>query len=206
MRVQFAGGLLLAFLVWAFLNTPDQRAWQVGLSALLAFAIVLTAARLIAVNFRRSTAAGAACLVLLLVLLWLTGFAGEYTGQLSTWLGSWLSLQRKKPVAPETVGNWLNWTLFLVRWIALPLLAALLALRARFLRFAPLYLVLFPIGMIAPHYLAHWVPKVHGLWPELLSATARFLAAYALMITAWVWLGRATRGSTPGSNPGEFRR
>jgi len=199
---QFLGVLLLTLAVWAFLNTPDEHAWQVAISAFLALAALAGATYLIAANFggpvrisRLPLVFG--CLAALLVLLWLTSLGELWTP--ATWLASAITHQRRKPVRPEVMYAWLNRGLFLIRWIALPLLLIPLTIRAagakpkRLLRLIATYTVLFLIGAVIPHYIVHWVPKINGLWPELLSAAIRFSLAYAILITAWVRLGQSTR-------------
>lgn len=209
-RQQFVGVLLLALAVWAFLNTPDEHAWQVGISALLGLTALAGATWLIAANFsgpvriqRLPLVFG--CLVLLLALLSLTGRIDLWTP--ATWLASAITHQRRKPEKPEVMHDWLDRGLFLIRWIALPVLAIPITIRAagakpqRFLRLAATYIGLFLLGAVIPHYIIHWVPKIEGLWPELLSAAIRFSVAYAILITAWVKLGQATRRAMPLTEP-----
>jgi hypothetical protein len=189
-RLQFLGGIAVLLMSWAFLNMPDQRAWQIVVSGVLALAVFGAAVWLMAANFARTPVASAACLITLILLFWVLSLLD---GDLATPIASWLSLETKKPVSPAAVGRWMYWILFAIRWLLLPLLIVPIVLRARFRRFALLYLALFPVGIIAPHYIAHWVPKVSGLWPEVFSVIARFGLAYTLLIISWVTLGRATR-------------
>ncbi len=203
--IQFFGVLLLMLLVWGLLNTPDQRAWQVGLSAVLAMVALGFATWLILINFTgqpailRRMPLVLACVALLLLLLFLTGWLDDYRWQISNWLGSALTMKRKKPVTPESIWKALDWTMFLVRWIVIPILVVPLGMRAagfrsmRFRRFALLWIALFLIGAVVPHTIVHWVPKMAGFWPRMLSAALRFLLAYAIMITAWTYLGYSAR-------------
>jgi hypothetical protein len=207
-RVQFFGTLLLMLLVWEFLNTPDQRAWQVGASGLLALLSVIAATWLIAANL-----AGAAmparmplvlgCLALLIALLWIVGLIDGKSWDMSNWLGSALTMKRKEPVTPDSIHRAIDWILFLVRWIVAPLLVLPLGIRAagakpvRFWRLALTWIVLFLMGAVLPHAIVHHVPGFPGFWTQILSAAGRFLVAYLLMITAWVILGRSAREAAP---------
>ena len=190
-RIQFAGATLLALIVWAFLNTPDQRTWQLAFSAILALLALACATALIAANFHRGWPESLARLLALLLLLWLTGYLQDRFPSIATWLASSLSLLTKKPVAIENMQFWLDRALLFIRWFVLPLL--LIPRGIRFGRYAAIYTLLFLLGAVAPHYLIHWVPHLEGFWPEVLSAAARFLAAWLLAVTAWVQLGRLTR-------------
>ncbi len=190
-RIQLAGATLLAVVVWAFLNTPDQRTWQLAFSAFLALLAIACATALIAVNFRRGLPESLARLLALLLLLWLTGYLQDRFPQIATWLASSLTLLTKKPVAIGNMQLWLERTLLFLQWIVVPLL--LIPRGIRFGRFAAIYILLLLLGAVAPHYLIHWVPHLESFWPEVLSAAARFLAAWLLAVTAWVQLGRLTR-------------
>jgi hypothetical protein len=200
--------LILVFLVWAFLNTPDDRGWYVALSAALALAAFAIATWLVANNFTGAVRMGftrlaqvAGCLVAVLLLLWLLAQweGDESFWGVSTWISSAIALRLKKPVAPERVSLWLEWVVFGLRWMALPLLFIPWITRAggarpiRFWRFLLTYLAAFLVGALIPHYLVHWVPKLHGFRPQLLSAAARFFVAYLILITVWVLLGRSAR-------------
>jgi hypothetical protein len=203
--IQFFGVILLLLLVWGLLNTPDQRAWQVEVSGVLALISLGFAAWLILLNFAgQPTPLGRiplvfACLALLLLLLFLAGYLENYRWQISNWLASALTMQRKKPVTPEAISKAFTWAMVFLRWILLPLLIAPLAIRAagsgwpRFGRLAPTWLILFLLGAVVPHTIVYWVPALSGFWPRILSAALRFLFAYALMITAWTYLGHAAR-------------
>jgi len=204
-RVQFFGVLILALLVWGFLNTPDQRVWQIGASGLLGLLALTTAAWLSAANFAGAPVPSRmprvlACLALLLLLLWAVGLIGEKGWDMANWLGSALSMKRKKPVTPESVHRALEWALFLIRWIAIPIFVIPLSIRAAgakpvpFWRSAVTWIMVFLIGAVLPHAIVHWVPRFSGFWLQLLSAAFRFFVAYLVMITAWVMLGRSVRG------------
>ncbi len=208
---QFGGVLMLTFLVWAFLNTPDQKGWNVAVSALLAISALALGSWLVITNF---TGAGtiswrrflgiAGCLIALLGLLILLADAQEaWSGRISAWIASAATLARKKPLTPMLAAEWIDWAAFLIRWVALPLLFIPLMMRvagmrpARYRRFVLVYLAAFLLGAVVPHYLVHWVPKLVGFWPQVVSAAVRFLVAYMILITAWVLLGLSTREAAP---------
>jgi hypothetical protein len=48
------------------------------------------------------------------------------------------------------------------------------------------YLVALVIGCYIPSLLVHWVPKLSGTFPQVLSFAFRFGIAYVLMITVWL--------------------
>lgn len=203
---QFVGVLALGFLTWAFLNTPDQQAWNLALSALLALAGLALATWLIAANFTESSSVEprrylgvAASFAGLLALLLLLSLAKDAWGwRANAWIGSAISLQRKKPFSPERAYQWVGWFFFAIRWIVLPLFFIPLVRRpVRYPRFVLSYLAALVAGAVVPHYLVHWVPPLTGFWPQAVSAGFRFLLAYAILITAWVLLGRSTREAAP---------
>jgi hypothetical protein len=207
-RRQCGGALILVFLVWAFLNTPDDKGWYVALSAALALAAFFSATWLVANNFTGAIrlkpaplAKVAGCLIAVLFLLWLLAQweDSDSFGNLAPWISSAAALKLKKVVPPQRVLGWLEWVVFGIRWIAMPLLFIPLITRAggarpaRYWRFLLIYLAAFLVGAVIPHYLVHWVPRLHGFRPQLLSAAIRFFAAYLILITAWVLLGRSVR-------------
>lgn len=206
--IQFFGVLLLILLVWGLLNTPDQRAWQVGLSGVLALVALMFATWLILLNFagqpiplgRMPLVLGS--IALLFLLLFLAGWLEDYRWQISNWLASALTMKRKKPVTPESIWKAFGWMMLCIRWIVIPLLVTPITMRAagfrwpRFGRFALTWIILFMIGALLPHAIVHWVPKIAGFWPRILSAAGRFLLAYAIMITAWTYLGYSARTAT----------
>jgi hypothetical protein len=50
------------------------------------------------------------------------------------------------------------------------------------------YLAVFALGIYVPVQLVHWVPEVESLGAQVASLAARFLAAYLMMVTAWLVL------------------
>ena len=208
---QFVGVALLAALIWAFLNTPDRRAWQVGISLFLAVAALLGAGLLVGVNLagnvprrnRYSWILGT--LLLLLVLYWGAGIVHDRLWDLTNWLASAVALNAKRPVRPETLYQWVWGALRLFEWVVLPVLFLPLFARAAgvqtqpFWRCAAIYVALLLAGAVLPHYLVHWVPKIEGLWPQVASMLLRFGIAYLLLITCWSALGRYIR--VPAGRP-----
>ena len=208
---QAAGALVLVFIAWAFLNTPDREGWHIALSGLLGLAALALGTWLVIANFTgtirprsRLFFTTAALLVTLLSLRFLLTWAQEAWGAaMSAWLASATTLAIRKPVTPAFAAECIEWTTQLIRWIALPLVFIPLMMRAggawpaRYGRFVLLSLAAFLMGAIVPHYLVHWVPKLSGFWPQVISAAVRFLFAYLILITAWVLLGSSSREEAP---------
>ena len=126
---------------------------------------------------------------------------GHYTPQFSVWI-------RQKVNAgppPRNVMRDTDWFLFLLLWVVLPALwlpvattvsavgfsRAHMARSFRVLR-QPLYwillCVLIGVGAWVPYKLVTWVPELSTLKQQAWSAGLRFIAAYLILITAFLGL------------------
>lgn len=240
--LHLVGNALLLGLGYAWLWIPDEKVWQVAVSTLLGFALLAAALWLhggtlacfrqahggeeggLAPVFRatlRRLPALAAWAALLLLVLWLVAWASDFTGVVSAWLASALTLLVRRPVSPETLARFLTALVWVVSWVVVPVLLLPLASQVagegfngfrgpalrrawalfRRERFWLDYVALFALGAYLPGRLIWWVPEVTGLTAEAASLVARFLAAYLLAVTAWViLLSLAARlGSAPSA-------
>ncbi len=165
---------------------------------------------------RRRLAPLALWAVLLGGVLWLAGLVDDRIEGAAAWLGSYLTLHWHTPVKPARVETALEWLLWLVEWFVVPMILLPLAAEVADSGFAGFlgrgwrgvwrvvrrgrcwigYAMFFALGILLPSRLLHWVPKLNGVWLELLSLLVRLGIAYAMFIAIWLvlasWLGRAT--------------
>jgi hypothetical protein len=191
-------GIAIAFLaVWLHAGTfryfgadvRDSRLriafWNV-LPALAPFALVCIVAALVYALFSR---------------------AGGQSPDTAATMASWLTLKLRHPVKPVVIARVLFWILRIVEWFGAPLLFLPLASAAA-LRGWP-GLARNPLGMLSRRYallcpalllaaffvpglIANWVPGLHGVTLQTVSAVVRFAIAWLILITAWLALVRET--------------
>ncbi|HWQ03530.1 MAG TPA: hypothetical protein VNL38_03535 [Candidatus Nitrosotenuis sp.] len=148
-----AGGIVaLAVLGYGWLYIPEARAWQVGISALAALALVALATLLHAgtiltlhwgrttgegsrekfrsYNFRQLIAVGLLCATLLVVACWMVRSVEENDEIIGDWISSWLTMKLQKPVShaatyvfADHVWWFAAWGFIVVLW--LPMAVAL---------------------------------------------------------------------------------
>jgi hypothetical protein len=132
---------------------------------------------------------------------WIVLSAGNYVPQFSVWI-------RQKVNAgpsPRNVMHGSDWVVFVVLWIVLPALWLPMATTVaaaglsgghvvrsfRVLR-QPLYwillCVLMALGVWVPYRLVTWVPELKTLHQQAWSAGLRFVAAYIILVTAFICL------------------
>ena len=190
-------GIVIAFLaVWLHAGTfryfgdpHDNRLriafWNV-LPALAPFALVCVAAALVYALFSR---------------------AGDQTADTGASIASWLTLKLRHPVKPVVIARVLLWIVRIVEWFAAPLVFVTLAcstaqrgwrgfvrsplaiLRRRYTLLCPALLL---AAFFVPHLIANWVPGLHGMTLQTVSAVVRFAVAWLILITAWLALVRET--------------
>jgi hypothetical protein len=134
-------------------------------------------------------------------IAWLILRAGAYTPQLAVWV-------RQKANAgppPRSVMHATDWLLFVLFWVVFPALWAPAATTIAAAGFSgrhfarscrvlrqPLYwillCILIALGAWVPYKLITWVPDVTTLRQQAWSAGLRFLAAYVILITAFIAL------------------
>lgn len=191
-------GISIAFLaIWLyggtfqyFSATPREtlfRAFQRSIRTLLPFAVVVIVAVLV---------------------YWLLSVAGGRISDTAATVASWLTLKLRRPVKPVVVARMFLWILRAIEWLGLPLLfvpiASSVAVHGwrgfggdRFAAFRRRwYALLCPAlvlaALFAPYLITHWVPGVHGMTLQTVSAVVRFAVAYVIFITAWLALARFT--------------
>ena len=221
--VNAAGNALLLVLMYWWLAIPERRAWQLAASALLGLFIVLATMwlhtatfrlfRITTVNLAQAVPAVLTCVLIGLVLLLVLAWVAMWFPRWSVWIASTLSYRLQRPVRPDTVRPTLEWISWALAWIAIPVfllprIGAASASGFRGLIKAPVarrfyldYLAALLIGAYLPWKFVNWVPGFEGFTAQAISFTLRFGIAWALTITAWLWIARSTAPAKPG-----FRR
>jgi hypothetical protein len=227
--VHLAGNAGILALVYAWLWVPEAKLWQVALSAIIAVSIALTTVWLhgATVNFLHARHTGIdaklaqafrtawpripALLVWLVIYglaLWLLAAGREQTQLWAGVTASWLTLKLQKPVSPATTFQAYSWLLWILRWVAVPVVLLPVGVRAALAGFEAfrwsslrrgwrtfqrarawlLYLGVLLIGLLLPDWIASWVPKVQGIGIETASMVIRFGVAYVLAVVSWLVL------------------
>jgi len=204
-----AWGVLTGATYWAFINTPESTIWALALSAVLAIVslalLAITVTGAIAAwssglsrdTLRRAIARMPAIVpaVLIVVLAWwlvgrMHGWVAAHSGEISAWFIA--RLGRSDISALYTA---LDWAVWWVRWLLVPMIALSVAAGAVGRGVAPLRLAMatnwFLLLVAAPWaYLAPWRPA--GLPPTSvepvfigvkLAATALLMATGFALIT-----------------------
>ena len=142
------------------------------------------------------------------LVLWAIGWAGGWVRYAADWLGSLLTMTLRTPVSPQSVAGVLNTVLWVLAWVWAPLRLLPLAVEASTNGFGGFggarravaqrvfrrgrywlgYLALLALGTWLPTVLIDWIPEVESLWAQATSLLLRFLAAYLLLVTAWLLL------------------
>jgi hypothetical protein len=142
------------------------------------------------------------------LVLWVLGWAGGWGRYAADWLGSLLTLTLRTPVSPQGVAGVLNAILWVLAWVWAPLRLLPLAVEVSVNGFGGFgsasraaarrlfrrgrywldYLALLALGLWLPTVLIDWIPQVESLWAQAASLLLRFLAAYLLLVTAWLLL------------------
>ena len=212
--IQAAGNALLFWCAFTWLGIRDSKSLQLIETAVFGLAIVIPWLWLqegtlaycgdrtqgLWPAFRRSVKTLALFTLIVVIfglLFWALGqlipsltTAGERTA-------SWLTFHLRKPIKPATLVKIYLAVLWGVRWIVLPAIflpmaagAALNGARGMWRGggrvFWLQYLVALLVGMYVPGWLIHWVPKLTGTVPQVVSFLARFGIAYAVLTTAWL--------------------
>jgi len=157
-----------------------------------------------------------AAVVVVVIYVLLARWA-EYSSQPAFKIASYLTLRFRKPIRPSTVFRIFNVSLWIVRWVVLPVLLAPMfsavaargwvgfrSIGARIRSSATrcwLYWIEAPLltlcAIWVPLKLLHWVPHMHGFRMEMLSFTLRAAVAYLLFAGAGLLLAFVTSGGRP---------
>ncbi|HTQ53037.1 MAG TPA: hypothetical protein VMI94_01175 [Bryobacteraceae bacterium] len=219
--IHLAGNALLLWLGYYWLGIGESRGTALAWSALVALTGLLLACHLhgatlayFAMDKRRLSSAfrtvtrrlallTTAVLGLLVIYLLLAQWA-VYSAKPAFRIASWLTLTFRRPVKPAAVQSVLDGGLWLVRWvavpvIALPLLSGIVTGRRR--GRSLLYWVEVPIllvcGLWLPLKLIAWVPQVSGFGLQMFSLAVRLAIAYLLFVAEWLALEFITSGGRP---------
>ena len=195
------GNAVLAAAVYGWFWIPDEKAWQLVLSA--AAALVIPAALIWLYGITVAALEGGArrlarCALWLAALalwielmMWLSGFGPR----MAAWLASLLTMLVQRPVSPAittavTAGLW---PVVLAAGILLLVPFGSLSARKawRVYRSGRYWLgsaVLLLAGFYLPWKLAMWAPKIGGITMQARSMVLRFGIAWVVAVTAWLLL------------------
>lgn len=217
-----AWGVLTGATYWAFLNTPESTIWALTLSAVLAIVslalLAITVTGAIAAwssglsrdTLRRAVARMPAIVpaALIVVLAWwlvgrIHGWVAAHSGEISAWFIA--RLGRSDISALFTA---LDWAVWWVRWLLVPMIALSVAAGAVRQGLSPLRLAMatnwFLLLVAAPWvYLAPWRPA--GLPPtsvEPVFVAVKLAATALLMATGFALITReAARAPSLSDTP-----
>jgi len=152
-------------------------------------------------------AAAGVALVYFLLGLW-----ADYSKEPALEITSFLTMTLRKPVKPSGVEQIFNGVLWLIEWVAipvllLPMIAAIASDGWSGFRAAGssvkkwLYWIEAPVLLLCavwlPMKLLSWVPSMSGFRMEVVSFALRVLAAYLLFVAGWLVLAFVTSGGKP---------
>jgi hypothetical protein len=167
------------------------RAWRAGLRNVLPFALAV---------------------VVLILLYWLLGRWSDYSAKPALRIASYLTLKTRRPVRPASVGRVFEIVLWLVRWMAIPVLVLPIlsaVARSGWRGFSGagakagkwIYWIVTPVLVLCmvrvPLLLLHWVPRVGGFGMQAASFAVRAGVAYLLFGAAWLALAFVTSEGKP---------
>lgn len=154
----------------------------------------------------------AVAVLLLVAVYWLLAKWADYSSQPAFKIASYLTLKLRKPIRPSSILRVFNTVLWLVEWMALPVLFLPMLSRisaSGWRGFAGvgshanrwLYWIETPVLLFCavrlPLLLLHWVPRVDSFGVEAASFTARAIVAYFFFVGAWLLLASVTLGGSP---------
>jgi hypothetical protein len=213
------GNALLLWLGYYWLGLGETRAATLAWSALVALLLLSLECWLQGATFayfsgtrrlplRRLPPLVAAAIVLLAVY-WALAQWSDYSSQPAFKIASYLTMTFRKPVKPATVLKVFRFVLWLVRWMAVPVLAlpAAAGIATRGWRGARLHSrkwwywvatpVLLTCALWLPLKLMGWTPQAGSFGMQMFSFVARLLIAYLLFVGAWLVLAFLTSGGSP---------
>lgn len=226
----FAVNGMVLWLGYYWLGVPESRAgtlaWSATIAALMVLAVSWSYGSGLAyfseAGERRTVSAWRAGLrnvlpfalaVVILVLLYLLLARWiDYSAKPALHIASYLTLKMRRPVRPASVARVFDVLLWLVRWIAIPVLAlpVLSAVARSGWRGFPapgakagkwLYWIETPVllycAVRVPLLLLHWVPRVGGFGMQAASFAVRAGVAYLLFGAAWLVLAFVTSEGKP---------
>lgn len=214
--VQFVGTLLLLWVSYSWLTWPDERSWQVGASlavAVFAMIALLWMERVVFAVFhhgiespmRPRVSVLAALAVWVVVFACLELLVKDFYSNVERLA---VRIAQMMHLSPRAVTATMDWGTWGVIWVIIPaVLMPLGSLAARegfaafrvsrvrvafslllTVRYWVVLLIALFGGAYLPYRLIHWIPNRDSLRGEIWSAGLRLSAAYALAVTAFVFL------------------
>ena len=210
------GNALLLWLGYYWLGLGESRASTLAWSALVALFLVTLECFLHGSTFAwfslpkrwlplRRLPLLVAGVIGLLAVYWALARWSGYSGQPAFKIASWLTMTFRKPVKPATVMSAFNTALWLVRWMAVPVLALRVLCDMATGRHSRRWWnwiatpVLLVCALWLPLKLMGWTPYTGSFSLEMFSFVMRLLAAYLLFVAGWLTLEFLTSGGNPRS-------
>ena len=189
--IQLVGNAVLFGMVWTWLGIADAKTWQLLLTAVLGVFILGSFGILETYTLGGSWRRAAPVLGILLgagVIIWLVSLL-----PIAAWaqtMASNLTLQLRTPWRPTRMLQNLQWIVWAIEWVVVPIVALPLATQAaRGLpmtrpglrwRYAAVYVVALGACVWVPWQLIHWRPLLTNPTFDIAVFTLRFLIAYLL--------------------------
>ena len=167
------------------------RTWRTSLRNILPFAVAV---------------------LLLIVVYWALAQWTDYSSQPAFKMASYATLKLRKPVRPSSIQRVFNTILWLVEWMALPVLflpmlsaisesgwrgfTAAGSNARRWLYWVGTPVLLF-CALRLPLLLVYWVPHVDSFGMQAASFASRAVVAYLLFGGAWLLLASVTPDGSP---------
>lgn len=223
------GDALILWLGYAWLSVPESNAAHLVWSLLVVLLFACSAlwlhgtalayfSRTTDSTFRRSAASALrhlpalfALAVFALLVYWLVNLANGVLGNPALSLASWLTMTFRKPISPQKVLAVFHAIVWLIEWLALPILfapvAAAVAVNgfAGFQKFAAkprlwrslATFVLLLCAFWLPAKLLEWIPAMPNFSAEMASFLVRGGIAYLLFAGSLLALERVTSSGMP---------
>lgn len=227
--LQLICNAILLWLVYYWLGIGEGTAGDLLWSALVALAIAGAACWLHGAAFDyfgesrrkllpamrrtvRNVPALLAAMVALTGVYLLLSVIGGWSPRPAFRIASYLTLELRKPVRPSTVELWFTVALWLVKWMAVPVLALPMLAgiashgwagfrefgwRARRWWYWLATPVLATLALWVPFKLYDWVPRTASFGMEMTSFVLRIAAGYLLFLAAWLALVFLTSSGKP---------
>jgi len=211
--VHLVGNAMLLWLGYYWLGLGETRAATLSWSALVALLLLTLECWLHGTTFAyfsgvhrlplRRLPPLVAAVIVLLAVYWALARWSDYSSQPAFKIASYLTMTFRKPVKPAIVLSVLNFVLWLVRWMVVPVLALpiLCGIATRHRSRKWWYWIATPVllvcALLLPLRLMGWRPYNGGFAMEMFSFVVRLLIAYLLFVGAWLVLEFLTSGGSP---------
>jgi hypothetical protein len=211
--VHLVGNALLLWLGYYWLGLGETRAAALAWSALVALLLLTLACWLHGATFAyfadtrrlplRRLPLLVAAVIVLLAVYWALAEWSDYSSQPAFRVASYLTMTFRKPVKPATVLSVFKLALWLVRWMAVPVLSlpVICGIATRHRSRKWWYWIATPLLLVCalwlPLKLMGWTPHAGSFAMQMFSFVVRLPIAYLLFVGAWLVLEFLTSGGSP---------